>query len=456
MWLKIYVGNKPLGMVALAVALSGVLPGPLARAADSPSLSLPTPSATAAWQLLAGALIWLMPAGLAMLATGLTRAKNASHTTFMTFFGCAIAVVAFWAGGFAIVHGGSGFFLSHSDTNSGSVSSFFWQTSTLCVAVSIPIGALAERWSLKNFYVSALFISLVLFPFFAGWTWGGGWLARLGFVDFAGSGVVHALAGLFALAGASILGPRIGRYNRDGGLIPIPAHNIPLTLLGSFLLIVGWLGFNMVGAPESAASIATVTILAGASGGITAATFMIMTTRKPDPTITINGLLAGLVASSAGAAYISPVAAVIISVIASLLGCVSVQILDKRRIDDPVGAISVHGVGGLWGVLAVGIFANGNSVTGCLHGGWGQLGAQILGAFVLVLWAGGVSWVFLKTLDWFIPMRVPPEVELEGLDISETGLIGYPDFHITSPHTGGFSSSVSRLTSRQEYEHEKN
>ena len=456
MRLKSDVSNKTLAIVALAVALSGVLPGPLAHAADVSPPPPPTQSTTAAWQLLAAALIWLMPAGLAMLAAGLTRAKNASHTTFMTFFGCAIAVVAFWAGGFAVAHGGSGFFLNHSDTSSGSFLSFLWQASTLCVAVSIPVGALAERWSLKNFYMSALFVSLVLFPFFACWTWGGGWLARLGFVDFAGSGVVHALAGLFALAGALILGPRIGRYNRDGGVIPIPAHNIPLTLLGSFLLVVGWLGFNMVGAPESAAAIATVTILAGACGGITAATFMIMTTRKPDPTITINGLLAGLVASSAGAACISPVAAVIISVIASLLACVSVQVLDKWRIDDPVGAISVHGVGGLWGVLAVGIFANVGSVTGCLHGGWGQLGAQILGALVLVLWAGGVSWMFLKTLDWFIPMRVPPEVELEGLDISETGLIGYPDFQIISPHTSGFSSSLSRLASREEYEHKKN
>jgi Amt family ammonium transporter len=455
MRLKSHAFNKALGIVALAVALLSVLPGPLALAAVFPSPSLPA-QPTAAWQLLAGALIWLMPAGLAMLAAGLTRAKNASDTTFMTFFGCAIAVVAFWAGGFAVAHGRSGFFLNHSDISSGSFSSFFWQASILCVAVSIPVGALAERWSLKNFYVSALFMSLVLFPFFVCWTWGGGWLARLGFVDFAGSGVVHALGGIFALAGAIVLGPRIGRYSRDGGVIPIPAHNIPLTLLGSFLLVVGWLGFNMVGATESAASIAAVTILAGASGGITAATFMIMTTRKPDPTITMNGLLAGLVASSAGAAYINPVAAVIISVVAGLLACVFVQLLDKWRIDDPVGAISVHGVGGLWGVLAVGIFANSDSVNGRLHGGWGQLGAQVIGALVLVLWAGGVSWIFLRILDWFIPMRVPPEVELEGLDISETGLIGYPDFQITSPHTSGFSSSLTRLTSRKEYDHEKN
>jgi Amt family ammonium transporter len=414
------------------------------------------PSAATLWPFTAVALIWLMPAGLAMFAAGLTRAKNASLTTFMAFFGCAIAVLAFWVGGFAVAHGGNGFFLSHLDMTPGGFASFFWQVSTLCVAASIPVGALAERWSLKNFYVSVLFLSLILFPFFACWTWGGGWLARLGFVDVAGSGVVHAVGGLLALAGASVLGPRIGRYNRDGALIPIPAHNIPLSLLGSFLLVVGWLGFNVARDPELAAPIAVVTILAGASGGITAATFMIMTTRKPDPTITMNGLLAGLVASSAGAPYLSPTAAVIISVIAGLLACLSVRVLDKRRIDDPVGAISVHGIGGLWGVLAVGIFANSNPVNGCLHGGWGQLGAQLLGLVVLVLWAGGGSWIFLRTLDWFIPMRVLPEVELEGLDIPETGLISYPDFQITSPHTGRLSSTLPRLSSRIDYDHEKN
>jgi Amt family ammonium transporter len=448
--------DKTPGIVALAAAFSCLLPGPLACAADPVPQPMPMPPTSGFSPFAAVALIWLMPAGLAMFDAGLTRAKNASLTTFMTFFGCAIAIVAFWIGGFAVAHGGSGFFLSHLDAGPGGFASFFWQASTLCVVASIPVGALAERWSLKSFYVTVIFLSLILFPFFACWTWGGGWLARLGFVDFAGSGVVHAVGGLLALAGASIIGPRIGRYNRDRALVPIPAHNIPLSLLGSFLLAVGWLGFNVARDSESAASIAVITILAGASGAITAATFMIMSTRKPDPTITMNGLLAGLAASSAGAPCFSPTAAVIISVVAGLLVCVSVPILDKRRIDDPAGAISVHGIGGLWGVLAVGIFANSDSVKGCLHGGWGQLGAQLLGLLVLVLWAGGGSWVFLKTLDWFIPMRVPPEVELEGLDIPETGLISYPDFQITSPHTSRLSVAMPRLSSRKEYDHEKN
>ncbi len=440
---------KSFGVVALAVTLFSVLPGPTARAADiSGPSSVVFP--VALWQLLTGSLVLLIPAGLAMLATGLTRAKNASHTAFMTFFGCAIAVVSFWFCGFAIMRGGTGFLLRYLGDDPGKYGPFFWQAALLCVTVSIPVGALIERWSLKYFYLGVLFISLLLFPIFASSAWHGGWLALRGYVDFAGSGVVHALGGLFALAGAVVLGPRIGRYHRGGGIIPITAHNIPLSLLGGFLLAAGWLGFNAGNGPDSAASIATVTILAGATGAIVAATYMIMTTRKPDPTITLNGLLAGLVASSASASYISPTAAVIISAVAGLLVCLSIQFFDRCHIDDPVGAISVHGVGGLWGVLAVGIFANSDTVKGCLHGHWGQLGSQTLGCVTLLLWAGGFSWIFLKLADKFVPMRVAPEIELEGLDIPETGLLSYPDFQLVSPHSGGFSGGMTRRTPRNE------
>ena len=442
---------KSFGIVALAVTLCSVLPGPTALAVDlPPESSSPVALPLAVWQFLAGSLVLLMPAGLAMLATGLTRAKNASHTAFMTFFGCSIAIVAFWIAGFAVMHGGSGFFLRYLGTDPGKYGPFFWKASLLCVAASIPVGALAERWSLKNFYLCTLFMSLLLFPLFTLWASNDGWLGRLGYVDFAGSGTVHALGGIFALVGATVLGPRIGRYNKNGAVLPITAHNIPLSLLGGFLLSIGWLGFNMGRGTGNVPSIATVTILAGAGGAITAATYMIMTTRRPDPTITLNGLLAGLVASSASAAYISPTAVVLTSVVAGLLVCVSIQFFDRRRIDDPVGAISVHGVCGLWGVLATGIFANGDSVKGCLHGNWGQLGSQAIGCVVLLLWAGGVSWIFLRIADKFIPMRVATEVELEGLDIPETGLVGYPDFQQVSPHTGGFSSGKMRRTSREE------
>jgi Amt family ammonium transporter len=439
---------KAFGILALAVTLSSVLPGSTAHAIEI-AIGPPTvENPVVLWQFFTGSLVFFMPAGLAMLATGLTRAKNASHTAFMTFFGCAIAIIGFWIGGFAVMRGGSGFFLRYLGNDPAKFGLFFWKVALLCVTVSIPVGALAERWSLKNFYLCTLFISLLLFPLFALWTWQDGWLARLGYVDFAGSGVVHGVGGLFALAGATVLGPRIGRYNKVGTVLPITAHNIPLSLLGSFLLAIGWLGFNAGRGPESALSIAAVTLLAGASGAIVAATYMIMTTRKPDPTISLNGLLAGLVASSASAAYISPTVAVITGGVAGLLICLSVQLFDGWRIDDPVGAISVHGVSGLWGVLAVGIFANSDSVKGCLHGGWGQLGAQVVGCAALLLWAGGFSWIFLKIADKFIPMRVVPEVELEGLDIPETGLVGYPDFQLVSPHTSGFSGGVARRTPR--------
>src|ERR1017187_1749291 len=271
--------SKKFGILALVGAL-GVLPGPTAHAVEiaiePPSVEYPF----MIWQFLTGSLVFLMPPGLAMLATGLTRAKNASHTAFMTFFGCAIAIVGFWIAGFAVSRGGSGFFLRYLGNDPDKYGPFFWMAALLCVTTSIPVGALAERWSLKNFYLATLFISLLLFPLFALWSWRGGWLARMGYVDFAGSGVVHGVGGLFALAGATVLGPRIGRYNKSGAVLPITAHNIPLSLLGSFLLAIGWLGFNAGRGPESALSIAAVTLLAGASGAIVAATYMIMNTRR--------------------------------------------------------------------------------------------------------------------------------------------------------------------------------
>jgi Amt family ammonium transporter len=252
------------------------------------------------------------------------------------------------------------------------------------------------------------------------------------------------LGGCSALAGARVIGPRLGRYGREGALAPIPAHNLPLALAGSFLMTIGWIGLNVATLSETAGRTAAVTILAGAAGAVMAVGYMVVTTRKPDPTITMNGLLAGLVASSAASNCIGPTAAVAIGAVAGVLVGVAVRLFDKNRIDDPVGAISVHGVGGLWGVLAVGIFANSDSVKGCLHGNWSQLGVQMVGALVLAAWAFGVSWIFFKVIGQMIPLRVPPEVELEGLDISETGLVAYPEFQRTNFFGGGFTHSGPR------------
>src|SRR5579871_2295650 len=237
MWLSHASKPKMLGIVALAGTLIGVLPGPTALAAD---VTTPLPSSSldpvVLIQFLASCLVLLMPAGIAMLAAGLTRAKNVSQTTFMVFFGCGLAVVAFGIAGFAIMQGGHGFLLRNPRHHPTDLSAFFSLAVVLCVAATIPVGAMAERWSLKNFYCCAVFVSLILFPIFGLWAWNDGWLARFGYVDVAGSGTVHALAGLFALAGAIVLGPRIGRYSRNGSLAPIPAHNVPLALLGCFLL----------------------------------------------------------------------------------------------------------------------------------------------------------------------------------------------------------------------------
>ena len=368
----------------------------------------------------------LIPAGLALLATGLTRAKNATHTGFMIFFGSALAVLGLWAVGFGILNGG-GFFLRHTND----FEKFFWRAVQVSIVVAIPAGALAERWSLKNFFIYSLFAAVVVFP-----------VAVLGsrwFTDFAGAGYVHVIGGFSALAGAVVLGPRIGRYNREGGLVPIPAHNVPLALLGCFLLTTGWLGFNSGLLLESAARLAAVTLLAGAAGAVAAATYMIFSTGRPDPTITMNGLIAGLVASSAAVAHISPAAGVISGGVAGFLVCFAVQLFDRLRVDDPVGAISAHGVAGLWGVLATGIFANREGVKGVLHGGWELLGTQALGGVALAVWAFGISWVFFKVAGNFLPMRVPPEVELEGLDLSETGVVGYPEFQHSNAYGSGSS-----------------
>ena len=394
------------GGLALAAALFSARPGLGAEPVTAGEVTGGVP-----WLFCAGCLVLLMPAGLGLLATGLTRAKNASHTAFLTFFGCAIAVLGVWLGDFVW---GNAF------------APFFWRAAVACVVVCIPIGALAERWSLKNFEVTAGIMAAVLFPLLALWTWGGGWLARLGFEDAAGAGVVHAAGGLVALAGAAVLGPRIGRYNKDGALVPIPAHNVPLALFGTLLLTAGWLAFNTGRAPANAHAIGAVTILAGASGAVVAATFMTFTTTKPDPTITMNGWLAGLVASSAG--FVRPAAGLAVGAVAGLLVCVVIRLLDKRRIDDPVGVIAVHGVGGLCGVLAGGT----------------HFGAQALGAGVLVAVAGGGAWIFFKLIDKILPMRVAPEVELEGLDVSETGVVGYPEFQRTGPYGGGFSAVAPR------------
>jgi ammonium transporter, Amt family len=445
------------------------------------------------WTLVAGFLVMFMQAGFALVETGLCRAKNASHTMLMNFLIYVIGLTGFWIAGFALMYGAmpvaslggtagldaakevvielfgkpfglfasNGWFLGGNVYDVGVFTIFLFQMVFMDTAATIPTGAMAERWKLSSFFVFGFFMSMILYPVFGNWAWGGGWLSQLGvnfglghgYADFAGSGVVHSVGGLCALAGAIVLGPRLGKYNRDGTINPMPAHHIPMALLGAFILAFGWFGFNpgstlgvSGGGLNRVGIVAVATMLAGAGGALSATLYMVLKTGKPDPTMIANGLLAGLVAITAPSGFVGANAGFIIGAIAGVLVCAAVASFDKLRIDDPVGAISVHGVCGLFGVLCVGIFADGTafyggswngvsgSVKGLLYGDWSQFGAQVVGCVTLLVWAFGGSLVFFKILDMIMGMRVAPEVEQEGLDLDETGVLAYPYFSLTNTY----------------------
>lgn len=443
------------------------------------------------WTLVTGFLVMFMQAGFALVETGFTRAKNASHTMLMNFLVYVIGLTGFWIAGFALMFGAmpvgalggtagldatkevvinlfgkpfglfatNGWFLGGDVYDVGVYTIFLFQMVFMDTAATIPTGSMAERWNLKTFAIYAFFMSMFLYPIFGNWAWGGGWLSQLGvnfglghgYADFAGSGVVHAVGGLCALAGAIVLGPRIGKYNRDGSVNPIPGHHIPMGLLGTFILAFGWFGFNpgstlgvAGGGLNRVGIVAVATMLASAGGALSAALYMIFKTSKPDPTMIANGLLAGLVAITAPSGFVGGTAGFVIGAIAGVLVCVAVEFFDKLQIDDPVGAISVHGVCGLWGVIALGLFADGSAfyggawngvpgaVKGAFYGDFSQLTAQLVGCITLAVWAFGLSFVFFKVLNGIIPMRVSPDVEMAGLDIDETGVLAYPDFSTVS------------------------
>ncbi len=439
------------------------------------------------WMLIAGFMVMFMQAGFALVETGFTRAKNAAHTMLMNFSVYAIGIIGFFICGFALMYGaagaignlggtptlaggkevtvnlfgktfglfgGSGFFLAGDYYDVAVAALFLFQMVFMDTAVTIPTGALAERWRLKSFLIYGFFMSMFLYPIFGNWAWGGGWLSQLGvnfglgngYVDFAGSGVVHAVGGLCGLAGAIVLGPRIGKFNKDGSANAIPGHHIPMAILGTLILAFGWFGFNpgsTLGASGAGnmrfALVATNTMLASAFGMAAAIIYMLFKVGKPDPTMAANGMLAGLVAITAPCAFVNPAESCIIGAIAGILVCASVTFIDKIKVDDPCGAISVHGTCGLFGLIAVGLFADGsyggglngvaNNVVGLFHGGgFSQLAAQLIGVITLGVWAFGVSFLFFKISNLIVPMRVSREDELAGLDIPETGIRAYPEF----------------------------
>ena len=447
------------------------------------------------WTLITGFLVMFMQAGFAIVETGLCRAKNANHTMMMNFMVYGFGLFAYWVMGFAIQQGGSagitnlggvnplnnefklslfgkdwglfgtkGFFLSGNTYDVGVMVLFLFQMVFMDTATTIVTGAAAERWKFAAFAISTFFLGAITYPLFGNWAWGGGWLSQLGvnfklghgYCDFAGSGVVHSVGGLTALAVAMIIGPRIGKYNRDGSPNAIPGHDITMVLLGCFILAFGWFGFNpgsTLGASGNGnlriGSIAVNTMLAGCTGSFGAILYMWMRFGKPDASMSGNGLLAGLVAITAPSGFVNTVGAAIIGFSAGVLVCLSVEFLERVfKIDDPVGATSVHGTCGLWGVLSLGLFADGTSnyggswngvdgsVTGLFYGDPGQFVAQLIGVCTLVGVIFTLSYVFNWFVDVFVGQRVSLEAELEGLDLPEMGALGYPEFQLVTPGTG--------------------
>ena len=473
------------------------------------------------WAMVTGFLVMFMQAGFAMVEGGLSRAKNATHTMAMNFMIYPLGALGFWAYGFAIgwgnwfngpvpdgwyaslgpglsvlnegvgigvadpnaptvftygLAGTKGFFLNGVEDVSV-LALWFFMMVFMDTTATIPTGALAERWSWKNFCVYGLWVALP-YCLYANWVWGGGWLAQAGknwglghgAVDFAGSGVVHGMGGVISLAGCMVLGPRLGKYVH-GKPVALPGHNIPMVVIGTFVLAFGWFGFNpgstLAGTDLRLTAVVVNTLLASITGAAAAMVWMMIKGLKPDASMMCNGMLGGLVAITAPCAFVDSTPAALIGTIAGVIVVEGVFFWERIGIDDVVGAISVHGLNGLWGVISLGLFANGkygagaalptggfgagwngvparpemiekygvDGVRGLFYGDASQLWAQLLDVAVLCVFGFAMAFVWFKIMNLFVPMRVSKEVELEGLDGPELGCHGYPDFAMqTSTH----------------------
>jgi Amt family ammonium transporter len=455
------------------------------------------------WIVIGAVLVIFMQAGFALVETGFCRAKHAAHVVSTNFAIFGLGFVGFFLVGYALAFGGysyvlpgydfgysaplgdaligsgnwvflfqGGFALSgDSIVTAGApavIGFFLYMVAFMDTVATIPTGAMAERWKWKAFVGWGLFCGALYYPIFAAWTWGGGWLAKTwdsmslgaGYVDFAGSGVVHTVGGVAALAGALVLGPRIGKFNRDGSPNTLPGHHIPMATLGCFILLFGWFGFNaastLAATDVQFAVVAANTAIAAAFGAVVAMFVMMRKTGKPDPGMMVNGMLAGLVAITAPCAFTSPAWSAVIGGIAGVLVIYAAEFIERvLKVDDPVGAIAVHGVCGTFGVLAVGIFANGSygggwngsdvtAVEGVVAGKFGQLGAQLLGAVVLWTVILGLAYAFFKIQNAVMAggIRVSEADELGGVDLPEMGALAYPEFEqidVIAVGTGGIS-----------------
>lgn len=445
-----------------------------------------------AWTLNTGYLVLFMQAGFALLTCGLVRKKNAGHLMMLNFTAYVIAFLAYYAVGFAFQFGavavnaappnlggtptlnffavgagawgflgGKGFFLAGAAYDVGVNALCLFEVVFMETAGYIIVGAICERITFGAFILAEIFVGAILYPIFGCWVWGGGWLSQLGvskglghgYCDFAGSTVVHAVGGFCAMALAIILGPRIGKYDKNGKARAFPAHNIVFVVTGTFILLFGWMGFNpgsTLGATDLRISVVAInTNLAAIAGATSAMIFWYLKFGKPDISMACNGMLAGLVAITAPCAFVGPTSAMIIGLVAGVVVCVGVLFNDKIHIDDPCGAISVHGYCGLLGGLSLGLLADGtygagwNGVTtgygategvkGLFYGDSKQFIAQLIGAAVCAAWAFGATFIVFKVVNAVKKMRVSEDVELEGLDVPEFGQLAYPDDVMGAP-----------------------
>jgi ammonium transporter, Amt family len=394
------------------------------------------------WVLITAALVFFMQAGFALVEAGFTRSKNASNILMKNTMDFAIGTLAFWFIGFGIMFGvGNGFFGTLDFFTTGTYRTdmpdyafLIFQTVFAATAATIVSGAMAERTKFNAYIIYSAIISLIIYPISGHWVWGGGWLSQLSipFHDFAGSTVVHFVGGMCALVGSAILGPRIGKYDKNGKPKAIPGHNLTFAALGVFILWLGWFGFNpgsqLAAAGEVNAKaislIFVTTNIAAAAGAFATMLYVWLKYKKPTISMTLNGALAGLVAITAGCDAVSPGGAAIIGLMAGIIVVLSVEFFDKvAKIDDPVGAISVHGICGGFGTIMVGLFS---TSQGLFYGfGGGLLVSQLIGVAAVGAWALGMAFILFKLLKYFNGLRVEKRIEEEGLDIYEHGETAY-------------------------------
>jgi len=472
--------SRTLYALVIGAAAAMLLAASRALAQSAPPAIALDQSLNLAWVLIAGFLVMFMQVGFAMVETGFTRAKNAVNTMAMNLVIYPICVIGFWLTGYAFMMGGvhqwpslgsaeighhelaltlgghawgilgfSKFALASVSHDPASLAMFLFAVVFMDTAATIPTGAMAERWKFSAFFLYGCFIAMFLYPLYGNWVWGGGWLSQLGVnlglghgqVDFAGSSVVHMTGGVVALAGVMVLGPRIGRFRRDGAIGALPGHNLPMAVVGTLILAFGWFGFNagstLAATDARIGVIAANTMLSSSAGTLSALLYLWYRYQKPDIAMACNGMLGGLVAITAPCAFVNPAAAVLIGLIAGFVVVAAVIALERKlRLDDPVGAIAVHGACGAWGALALGIFADGSygdgwnavagPVRGLLYGDPGQFVAQLIGVSVNFIVVFGLAWTFFMIVERTFGNRVLAEVEWSGLDALEMGSDAYP------------------------------